>query len=128
ISDTIACDSVSRSISFTRTGCPLPTITDWSIVGRDSENFKVSHLDYDSVEVTLYCKSHGDQEAQLILTYDGGQNVIITLAGFVSGTLTPLSLVHNKIKTDTIGQTVSVPITINGLDHPEDVELVLHYD
>lgn len=40
----------------------------------------------------------------------------------------PLALVTADEKTDTLGATVGVPITINGLERPEDVDLVLHYD
>src|SRR5205085_10125244 len=39
-----------------------------------------------------------------------------------------LSILTTDQATDTIAGSVDVPITIHGLDHAEDVELVLHYD
>ncbi len=39
-----------------------------------------------------------------------------------------LVLTTNDQTTNTIGGTVDVPITIGGLDHDEDVDLVMHYN
>jgi len=126
--DSISCDSVTHSISFSRNGCSPPSISSYSIIGPDSASFVASNLSYDSILVTLRGIKQGNQNAKLVLTLDNGSNDTVSLAGYVNLQPNALSLSTADAKTATLGATVAVPITISGLAHPEDVDLVLHYD
>jgi len=126
--DTISCDSLTRTLVFSRSGCLPPTIFAWSIVGADSASFRASNLSNDSILVTLYGIKQGSQSAQLILALDNGSSDTVALAGYVNILPRALTLSTADVNTDTVGGTVAVPITIEGLKRPENVELVLHYD
>ncbi len=125
--DTISCDSLNRSVIFTK-GCPAPNVKGTSVIGANAASFKVNSLSSDSALVTLYGVTQGVQNAQLVLTLDNGSSDTVLLAGYVNIAPSTLSYSSHNAHTDTLGGTVSVPITINGLTQPEDVDLVLHYD
>ena len=127
-SDTITCDSLTHDIAFTRTGCSPPSVTGYSIIGPDSACFEASKLSYDSIIVMLRGIKQGAQQAQLILNLDNGSSDTVALAGYVNLTPAITALSTQDQSTDTLGATIQVPITIQGLTRPEDVNLVLHYD
>jgi photosystem II stability/assembly factor-like uncharacterized protein len=127
-SDTISCDSLTYPVLFNRSGCSPPNVVKDTIVGVDSVSFKVSGLTKDSVLVTLYGIKQGDQHAKLVLTLDNGLSDTVGLLGHVNITPLALTLSTQDVRTDTLGATVAVPITINGLEHAENIDLVLHYD
>ncbi|MFI5202447.1 MAG: T9SS type A sorting domain-containing protein, partial [Candidatus Kapaibacterium sp.] len=126
--DTISCNSISHSISFIRSGCTPPSVSTYSVIGPDSAGFTASYLSSDSILVTMRGIKQGDQNAKLIFTLDNGSSDTVALAGYVNISPSALALSTSDVKTDTLGATVAVPISINGLERPEDVDLVLHYD
>jgi len=126
--DIISCDSLTYPVLFKRSGCSPPNVVKDSIVGIDSASFKTSMLNKDSVLVTLYGIKQGDQHAKLVLMLDNGLNDTVLLAGEVNITPAALTFSTQDVHTDTLGATVEVPITINGLLHSENIDLVLHYD
>jgi hypothetical protein len=69
----------------------------------------------------------GDQSAELLLFLTDGSVDTILLDGYVSTSANTLTLSTQNVQTDTLGATVAVPITLDGLERPENVELVLHY-
>ena len=126
--DTISCDSLTRSIYFSRSGCSPPSISSFSIIGRDSANFEAGNLTDDSIRVMLRGVKQGNQDAKFVLALDNGSSDTVTLAGYVNLIPHVVTLSTSDVKTNTLGATVSVPITVDGLLHLEDVELMLHYD
>ncbi len=90
--------------------------------------FCASNLSFDSIQVTLYGTKQGNQNAKLILNLDNGTNDTVNLAWNVNIIPENLTFSIPNVQTDTLGATVSVPITLNGLERAENVELVLHYD
>jgi hypothetical protein len=126
--DTISCDSITRTVSFASGGCTSVAVIGDSVIGANAASYKVISLTNDSALVTLYGVTEGDQDAQLVLSLDNGSTDTVYLAGYVNTAPSILSFVTEpNIHTDTLGGTISVPITIDGLDHPENVELVLNY-
>jgi hypothetical protein len=127
-SDTVSCDSLTQTVLFVRGGCTPLSVLGTSIIGADAASFKVSDLSNDSVHVTLYSIKEGTKQAELVLQLVDGSSDTINLAGYVNISPYVLSLTTENVQTDTLGGTVSVPITINGLAHTENVDLVLHYN
>ncbi len=128
--DTLLCDSLTRTIVFKRSGCIFlsGSVSGWLISGSDASSFGISNLSYDSISVTLHGVKQGPQHAQLILILDDGSSDTVQLAGYVNINPNATAISTQDVKTDTLGATVVVPITINGLTRPEDVNLILHYD
>jgi hypothetical protein len=127
-SDSISCDSLTHSVLFIRSGCSPPSVSSWSVTSTDSATFRASNLSFDSIEVTLYGMKQGNQNAKLVLNLNNGTNDTVALAGYVNISPSALTLSTQNVQTDTLGATVAVPITLNGLEHAENIELVLHYD
>jgi photosystem II stability/assembly factor-like uncharacterized protein len=128
VADTIACDSLTRSVVFSRTGCTPPSVSSFSVIDSDSASFIASNLSFDSIQVTLYGTRQGNQNAKLVLNLDNGSSDTVTLAGYVNIIPENLSFSTQNVQTDTLGTTVAVPITLNGLERAENVTLVMHYD
>ncbi len=132
LTDTVSCDSLARTVSFTRAFCsPYPdSVEGWSIIGADSMSYSASNLSSDSILVSLYGigKMPGNQHAQLVLILNNGTSETVPLGGYVNTLPNALTFSTQNVQTDTIGATVSVPITITGLNQTENVNLVLHYD
>jgi photosystem II stability/assembly factor-like uncharacterized protein len=126
--DTIACDSLARTVVFKRSGCSPPSVSSYAIVGPDALNFRASQLSKDSIEITLYGVQQGNQNAQLLLYLDNDAIDTVYLAGFVNSSLFQLSLSTQDAQTDTLGGTVAIPLTIRGLDRQENVQMLLSYD
>jgi len=126
--DTISCDSLTRTIRFNRSGCTPPSISEWSLIGEDSASFEAGNFSYDSILVTLLGIKQGEQHAKLVLALDNGSGDTVSLAGFVNLVPNSVTLSTSDMKTNTLGGIVAVPITVSGLLHPEEVELALHYD
>ncbi len=127
-SDTTLCDSITKSALFMRSGCSPPSVANYAIVGQDSSAFTVNNLYPDSISVTLSGAKIGNQQAELVLVLDNGSSDTIQLAGYVGLFHSDLSMTTPNVHTDTLGATVAVPITINGLERAENVDLILHYD
>ncbi len=125
--DTISCDSLTRTVNFASGGCSPLSVAGVRITGPDSASFRAGNLSLDSVSVTLYGRTEGAQQAQLLLTLDNGTNDTVALSGYVNTTPSVLSITSANVQTDTLGATVAVPITVNGLVKPETIDLVLHY-
>ncbi len=128
VTDTISCDSLTRSVIFSRTGCSPPSVTSYSVIGTDSESFEASNFNSDSISITLNRIKLGNNLAQLVLLLDNGASDTVTLSGYVGSLTSVLTLSTQSVQTDTLGATIAVPITLNGLERAENVDLVMHYD
>ena len=124
--DTIKCNPIGQFLNLSFFGCNPPSITKSKIIGRDSLSY-LSISKGDSTEVICDPKDSGDLNANLILTFNNGASDTISLKGYSIGR-NPLSIATTDQSTDTIGGYINIPITISGLDHPEDIELVVHYE
>lgn len=127
-SDTISCDSLMQTASFIRSGCSPPSVRSYVIVGQDSLAFRVINLFPDSITLTFSGDKIGKEQADLIIALDNGSNDTIQLTGYVNLFHSPLAFSIPNVQTDTLGATVSIPITLNGLERAENVDLILHYD
>jgi photosystem II stability/assembly factor-like uncharacterized protein len=125
-----ACNAaLTRFIKIKTFGCNVPSISSTTITGKDSASYSVIPLAGDSLGVSFKPLNFGTQNATVKLTLSDGTLDTISLQGVGVGIVPhQLSLVTTDQATDTIGGSIDVPITIVGLDHVEDVELVLHYD
>jgi hypothetical protein len=70
---------------------------------------------------------YGLQNDSIVFHFSNGVFDTIPLSGYSIGGQ-PLTLFTQSVQTDTLGATVAVPITLNGLERAENVTLVLHYD
>ncbi len=126
--DTISCDSLTRSVSFQSAGCPLPYVFSTTVIGSDSASFLTSNLNADSILVTLYGMKQGAKQAKLVILLNNGASDTVSLAGYVNIIPELLTLSTTNVQADTLGAAVSVPITLNGLEHAENINLALDYD
>ena len=126
--DTILCDTITRTVSFSRTGCSPPAVLRYVILGPDSSSYSASNLNYNGLDVNFYGASLTIQDANLVLALSDGSFDTVILGGFVRVFHSPLGFLTSDIHTDTLGASVRVPITIHGLERSENVNLVLHYD
>ncbi len=83
VADTISCDSITRSVAFIGNGCPPQSPPTISIIGANAASFKVTKVSNDSVSVTLYGVTDGEQHAELVISLDNGSSDTILLAGYV---------------------------------------------
>ncbi|HEY3876081.1 MAG TPA: T9SS type A sorting domain-containing protein, partial [Candidatus Kapabacteria bacterium] len=83
-------------------------------------------LSADTIILSFLPSLPGLRTATLEVTFDNGSTVTIPLSGSAVGRK-PLSIATANVGTDTLGANVAVPITIEGLDQPNDVDLSLHY-
>ena len=113
-------------------GCYIPKVISQTISGAYSSDYTIirnvsSSIDHsDSVAIDFKPTSSGLRPATFTLTFSDGSTINIPLQGFG---IAPHQLTLSTADqiTNAIGGTVDVPITISGLDHPEDVDLVLHF-
>jgi photosystem II stability/assembly factor-like uncharacterized protein len=124
--DTLCGSSATQSVMFQHSGCLPLSVDHWSFAGPDSLSYSVASSSYDSLVITFASQHQGTQHAALLLALTDGTTDTITLSGTGSPSY-PLSMATADQKTDTVGGTVAVPITISGLARAENVELVLHY-
>jgi hypothetical protein len=125
--DTVLCNSIARFTKFSVTACTPPSIIKLEIVGKDSSSYSVLPISGDSLGVNFDPRHDGQTNAYLILTLSDGTRDTISLQGYGIAPH-PLTLISTNQSTDTIGGSIYIPITISGLDHSEDIELVLHYE
>jgi photosystem II stability/assembly factor-like uncharacterized protein len=125
--DTLECTSVARSIQIVR-GCAAPSLDSVYLAGPDSASYHIDGVGNDSITLTLMPQTAGTQSAWLVGKLDNGTNdtVFLSGVGIASHALTMTTSSAIRV-LDTIGGEVSVPITINGLAHAENVEMVLNY-
>jgi hypothetical protein len=123
---------LSRTIVWTFRGC-LPHIISQEILGKDSSDYTILQslssplASQDSVVVTYVPSDTGVRNAVLHIEFDNGIAINVPLKG--TGLLPyPLNIITADVSTDTIGGSVAVPITIEGLTQIENVEITLHYD
>ena len=126
-SDTAQCGvGVSGSIAIQSSDCAVPSITSQIISGPDATNYAISSITGGGADVIFTPTHSGLHEAVLILSFSDGSIDTILLGGNgAAGSI--LNIVTSDQKTDTIGATISVPISISGLVQSEDVDIVLHY-
>ena len=127
------CDRpVVEKFIVTTDGC-LPKIITQNISGPDKQDYQVIRqitdplIPTDSVIISFDPSDSGARNALYELTFDDGTSISVSLGGFGIPSR-PLSLAALDQSTDTIGGSAFVPIVINGLEHAEDIELILHYD
>ncbi|HEY3876791.1 MAG TPA: T9SS type A sorting domain-containing protein, partial [Candidatus Kapabacteria bacterium] len=111
--DTLLCDSLTRSVHFSISGCTPSSVSGWSIFGPDSGNFGASDLSNDSILVTLHRNAQGAQNAKLVLSLDNGSRDTIALSGYVSSPNSTIHLRTSNIITHA-GDTISIPVYLSG--------------
>ena len=129
----IACSpTVPAQILFFDTACIWPNVTSERIIGADSADYTITDsigspvISADSVMILFNPKDTGLRSAIYQLTLNDGTIINVPLSG-VGLAEHFLSLSSSNEKTDTVGGTISVPITVNGLARAETIELALHY-
>ncbi len=124
----IVCDtSTTVFLNIKPIGCQPPTISKVELLGNDSLSYSSIPFAGDSIGVTFKPIFDNLNDAQLLLTLSDGRQKIVTLSGY-GIPRAPLTLVTQDQKVDTLGGSIIVPITLNGMHKPEDVTLVVHYD
>ena len=99
-----------------------------SIEGIDAKSYSIVSSSYDSIQISLLPVVAGNTSGILVVKKSDGTNDTIKLSGYRKKDTTPLSLSSANASTDTIGGSVRLPITLNGLTKPQNIELTLHYD
>ncbi|MFI5263006.1 MAG: T9SS type A sorting domain-containing protein [Candidatus Kapaibacterium sp.] len=125
--DTVRCSGISRFSKISLSGCNPPMIIRSEIRGKDSLSYSIIPLAGDSIGITLDPKDSGQQDAILLLALNDGTVDTIVLSGYNMPPHT-LSMTTHDQSTDTVGGSISIPISIDGLDHAEDIDLVLEYN
>ncbi len=125
--DSFACNNITRYIKYFTSHCNPPDITNLEIVGKAASNYSLIPIVGDSIGVIFSPTKSGQLTASLLVSLSDGTSDTILLQGFGIPPH-PLSIATTDQPTDTIGGSVNVPISINGLDHEEDIDLVLQYD
>lgn len=118
---------VTRFITISRSGnCP-PRITKIELSGPNQTSYSTTGIAGDSLGINFLPQNGGMQNAYLVLYLSDGKQDTVALQGTgISPHL--LSLFTSDQSTDTLGGSVNVPITISGLDHSEDIDIIMHYD
>ncbi len=124
---------IGNKVFISVAGCRIPDVISQIISGTSSSDYMIirnvnNSIDHsDSLLIDFKPSAGGMRTATLTLTFADGSMVKIPLQGFG---ISPhqIILTTNDQSTNTIGGSVDAPITINGLDHDEDVDLVLHYN
>jgi len=128
--DTIRCNNFTRAVGLVPTKCNRESISGFHIEGADSANFSVVKLTSDSLYLDFHTSESdtiGAARAIAVIDFNDGDHDTISLRGFRAPP-PHLGVVTTDVHTDTVGGTVKVPIVIQGLLEPEDIELVLHYE
>jgi hypothetical protein len=112
-SDTVSCDTLTRSVIFSRTGCFPPSVSTFLIVGADSASFQASNLSNDSILVTLYGTKQGNQNAELVLDLNDGTHDTVSLGGYVNFQPNVFSLGPANITTQP-GDTIDIHVYLSG--------------
>ncbi len=124
---------VTRSIRANFRGCPA-SITSQQIIGAHASEYTIVHsiantwAAADSACVTFRASSPGRCDAEYELTFEDGTRFHIPLEGYG---IAPKELVAKTkdVAIDTIGgNTVVIPIFVEGLDRAEDIELTIDFD
>ena len=128
LTDTVYCDSIVRTITIQKAPCNAASITSQHIIGQDAPGYSMASVTEDSVKILFFGDKKGENDASIVFALDNGEYDTIRLVGYSSNP-TPLSVTTvTNAGTDTIGQTVNVPIILRGLSQTEDIDLVLNYD
>jgi photosystem II stability/assembly factor-like uncharacterized protein len=128
-----SCSSpTSEKLILTFSACIWPNVDSEHISGPDSGDYSITSpivspvSALDSVTILFSPTDTGLRPAVYKITLNDGTVIDVPLSG-VGLTTHILSLSSANQKTDTVGGTIAVPITINGLAHSETVDVVLHY-
>src|SRR5581483_11227232 len=126
--DTLTCNSSVAPIYVSESGCNPPMPSGYRITGPDSASFRIAGYNDDSIAVESVPAHSGDLHAEMVVTLADDSADTIALLGFgASPRALSFGVTSDTVSTDTIGDTVRVPITLNGLLSPQDIELTLHY-
>ncbi len=123
---------INEKFILSTDGC-LPKIISQKINGKAASDYEIIKqiatplFNLDSVFLFFEPQDSGWRNATYEITFDNGTTISIPLQGYG---IPPhsLSISTSNQSNDTIGGSVYVPITISGLDHTEDIDLVLHYE
>ncbi len=131
----VNCDPApADTIRVSAASCIWPHVKSERIVGADSMDYTISNpisstLGPNDSAIILFTPSDtGLRAASYELRLDNDTIVTIPLMG-VGLRTNDLSIDASSLdaKTDTIGGDVAIPIKLDGLVRPENVEVVLHY-
>jgi photosystem II stability/assembly factor-like uncharacterized protein len=124
-----SCDTIMSSVIVSALGCNSTIVTSSSIIGPDSSSFSLDSgvLLGGLIPVTFHGTQPGQYNAELVLQLSDGTFDTVPIIGNASGAFI-INLITSNEETHTIGGDVYVPITISGIDQPENVNLVMHYD
>ncbi len=126
------CSPPSIRKLFLNTGGCIPKIVSQAITGNDAKDYQFIRqassplIPFDSIILSFDPSDSGRRNGIYELILDDGTKISIPLLGYGIAPH-PLLLSTEDEKTDTIGGSVNVPIVIKGLDHAEDIDLILHY-
>jgi photosystem II stability/assembly factor-like uncharacterized protein len=128
--DTVFCDRpIARQIVITPGGCMSVLAKSYRLTSTDSANYIVDASGMpDKIVVTLIDGTvSGSHQGSIIISLSDGTFDTISLGGY---SIVPklLSIVSTDQVTDTVGGPVRIPITITGLDKPQDIELIVQYE
>lgn len=127
------CEGSNRTIHVSLSSCMLPLVVSERIVGLHPGDYAIQDplpvqpsFDQDIV-ISFNATSSGFRSATYELKLSNGTTISVPLKGYAKPSI-PLSLTTSDKSTDTIGASVQIPISLNGLVDKKDIELVLHYD
>jgi len=128
------CDHpIRKTVAITTDACPRPDIVSQGVSGSAASDYSVVKQiaspipAVDSATLMFLPRDSGPRSASYDLTLSDGTQISIPLSGYGLPSR-QLALQSTDVSPTTIGGTVDVPLTINGLARAEDIELVAHYD
>ncbi len=127
--DTLTCDSIFREVAIARFGCPEPSIISSMIVGKDSQDYRIDSVGYDSIYLALQPRGTGLRSGMLVINLSDGSSDTLALNGFVlpysgSATLSTNSLFESDtLHCDSL--TLPVYITSTGCRPPLPIRFVI---
>ena len=111
--DTARCDTVTHVLSITKTGCSPPSIRSLSIVGANSESYRMTRS-LDSISISLLPVTTGAVPALLVVQMTDGSSDTTFLNGVCSNeggtvSVSPRVLfVNDSIRCDSISKPVAI--------------------
>jgi photosystem II stability/assembly factor-like uncharacterized protein len=127
-------DSNRQTLHLRVLGCNLPVITSVQITGVDASDYTVETpfpnllTGDDSAIVVFKPKTIGSTDATYTITLADGRTITIKLNG-VGKPPKPLTMTSStSVLIDTLGEEISIPVSVLGLDKPTAVSLTVFYD
>lgn len=128
------CEETVQGVRFEKSGCAILHVASQHIIGDAAIDYSLSTPIPDSLTgndlatVRFAPGTSGIRRAVYEITLDDSTKITIPLAGYGEPTR-PLTLGSlENLTTRTLGADISVPIIVNGLSHPETVELTIDFN